>query len=201
MEYLRPVGIHRVTTHVSNSSFICSIGRVDSAPDARSFLEHIRQEMPDATHHPYAFRIGYANSVIEGMSDDGEPTGTSGPPILAVLRGTAIGDIIIVVTRYFGGTKLGTGGLVRAYTEATQAGLSSLKTEYKVTKSRLGVELPYPLYEKVLHLIQKHAGEIEDQMFAVNVTIIFTMPQHNLAEFQHVLDEITSGQITPILFN
>jgi putative IMPACT (imprinted ancient) family translation regulator len=79
--------------------------------------------MPNASHHVYAFRVGHGNSIIEGMSDDGEPTGTAGPPVLAVLRGTQIGDIIVIVTRYFGGTKLGTGGLVRAYPEAAQIAL------------------------------------------------------------------------------
>ena len=201
MDYLRPTGIHQTTTSVSNSKFICSIGCVDSREDTRSFLEQIRQEMPDASHHPYAFRIGYANSITEGMSDDGEPSGTAGPPILAVLRGVAIGDIIIVVTRYFGGTKLGTGGLVRAYTEAAQVGLGSLKTERKITRSALGIELPYPVYEKVLRLIQKYGGEIDEETFGSNVTLILNLPQENLAEFQRNLTEITAGQITAILLD
>ena len=90
--------------------------------EAKAFLAAVRAEMPDANHHVYAYRVGFGNSVIEGMSDDGEPSGTSGPPVLAVLRGSGIGDVIVVVTRYFGGTKLGTGGLVRAYSDAARAG-------------------------------------------------------------------------------
>ena len=157
--------------------------------------------MPDASHHAYAFRIGYANSVTEGMGDDGEPSGTAGPPILAVLRGVEIGDIIIVVTRYFGGTKLGTGGLVRAYTEAAQVGISSLKTERKIAKQTIGIELPYPSYEKILRLIQKYGGEIEDKTFGTNVTLILNLPQINLTEFQRILSEITAGQIAATLLN
>ncbi len=97
--------------------------------EAKAFLAAVRAEMPDANHHVYAYRVGFGNSVIEGMSDDGEPSGTSGPPVLAVLRGSGIGDVIVVVTRYFGGTKLGTGGLVRAYSEGARAGLESLATD------------------------------------------------------------------------
>ena len=119
----------RLTLEVSNSRFITTVSYVDSVNSARGFLAAVRDEMPDANHHVYAYRIGYGNSVIEGMSDDGEPSGTAGPPVLAVLRGTNIGDVIVIVTRYFGGTKLGTGGLVRAYSEAARLGLSSLKTE------------------------------------------------------------------------
>jgi uncharacterized YigZ family protein len=201
VDYLRPAGIHQTTTNVSNSKFVCSIGCVDSREAVKDFLAQIRQQMPDASHHPYAFRIGYANSITEGTSDDGEPSGTAGPPILAVLRGVATGDIMVVVTRYFGGTKLGTGGLVRAYTEAAQVGLGSLKTERKIARSTLGIELPYPVYEKVLRLIQKYEGELEEETFGVNVTLILNIPQENLTEFQHNLTEITAGQITIVLLN
>ena len=157
--------------------------------------------MSDASHHPYAFRIGYGNSVTDGMSDDGEPGGTAGPPILAVLRGVTVGDIIIVVTRYFGGTKLGTGGLVRAYTEAAQVGIRNLKTERKIARTTLGLELPYPTYEKVLRLIQDYAGEVEDQTFSSNVMLVVTMPKEHLVEFQRTLEEITAGQIAAIALN
>ncbi|MEO8607665.1 MAG: YigZ family protein [Chloroflexota bacterium] len=201
MDYLRPIGTHQNTTNVSNSRFICSIGCVDSREDVRNFLEHCRQEMPDASHHAYAFRIGYANSITEGMSDDGEPSGTAGRPILAVLRGVDIGDTIIVVTRYFGGTKLGTGGLVRAYTEAAKIGLLDLKTERKILKSLLGIELPYPLYEKVIRVIRKYEGETEEETFGVNVTIILNMPQKNVPEFQRELTDITSGQIAAVVLD
>src|SRR5512134_2891681 len=108
-----PAGQHRTDIVVVNSRFITTIAPAAMPEDAKRFIASIRAEMPDASHHVYAFRAGYGNSVIEGMSDDGEPSGTAGPPTLAVLRGAGIGDIVLVTTRYFGGTKLGTGGLVR----------------------------------------------------------------------------------------
>src|SRR5947209_14285779 len=113
--YLIPTATTRIEQEVSRSHFIATLAKVESVAAARAFIASIRAEMPDASHHVYAFKVGYGSSVNEGLSDDGEPSGTSGPPVLAVLRGTDIGDVVLVVTRYFGGTKLGTGGLSRAY--------------------------------------------------------------------------------------
>ena len=96
--YLVPSETSRTETLVSKSRFITTIARVSSIETVKSLLSDIRAEMSDATHHVYAFRIGFGNSVIEGMSDDGEPSGTAGPPVLTALRGAAIGDILIVVT-------------------------------------------------------------------------------------------------------
>jgi uncharacterized YigZ family protein len=153
--------------------------------------------MPDATHHAYAFRIGYGNSVIEGMSDAGEPQGTAGAPILSVLRGTPIGDILIVVTRYFGGTKLGTGGLVRAYAEAARAGLNNLQTEQKVSRKRLRMDVPYKLYESIKHLIGKYNGSIENEVFTTSVLLTASLPEDRVAQFKQHLSDVSAGQLRP----
>jgi uncharacterized YigZ family protein len=152
--------------------------------------------MPDASHHVYAFRIGYGNTTIEGMSDDGEPSGTAGPPVLAVLRGTNIGDILIVVTRYFGGTKLGTGGLVRAYSEAARTALSTLPTELKITRLLIGFDCPYPLYELAKRLIKQHEGSIDDEIFGAEVTILAIFQDTKVAAFQSDLTDLANGKIT-----
>src|SRR5690348_4882092 len=115
--YRIPAATTRIEHEVSRSRFIATLGNAATVEAARGFIAEIRAEMPDASHHVYAFKVGYGSSVTEGLSDDGEPTGTAGPPVLAVLRGADIGDAALVVTRYFGGTKLGTGGLVRAYSD------------------------------------------------------------------------------------
>jgi uncharacterized YigZ family protein len=196
--YLIPAQTHRVTTAVSNSRFITTIARVSSVDEAKAFLAQVRVEMPDANHHVYAYRVGYGNSVIEGMSDDGEPSGTSGPPVLAVLRGSGIGDVIVVVTRYFGGTKLGTGGLVRAYGDSAHAGLESLPTERKIEKAVLGVEMPYHYYQPVKRLIEQHSGEIDDETFAGDVTVLASFPVDNIAAFSADLIELTNGTVTAI---
>lgn len=199
--YRIPAGESRVVTTLSNSRFITTVGRVASTDDVKQFLSRIRDEMPDATHHVYAFRVGHGNSVIEGMSDDGEPSGTAGPPVMAVLRGSDIGDAIVVVTRYFGGTKLGTGGLVRAYGDAARAGLSALKTEEKRLRHTLGVEVSYAAYEMVKRLIARYEGEIEDETFAGNITLIFRLPVEHQEAFARDLSELTAGRSQPVILS
>jgi uncharacterized YigZ family protein len=200
MNYLIPVEIHRTEIIVVNSRFIATAGYVHTVEEAKQFLATVRSEMPDASHHVYAFRVGYGNSVIEGMSDDGEPSGTAGPPALSVLRGTEIGDVIVVITRYFGGTKLGTGGLVRAYTEAAQTVLSTLKTALNIKKQIVGIEFSYPLYERIKRLIGQFDGVIEDETFAVDITLLVNFPVDQISGFAADLKELTAGQVSPILF-
>jgi uncharacterized YigZ family protein len=197
--YLIPTQTHRVTTTVSNSRFITTIGHVTAVDEAKAFLAGVRAEMPDANHHVYAFRVGFGNSVIEGMSDDGEPSGTSGPPVLAVLRGSGIGDVIVVVTRYFGGTLLGTGGLVRAYGDGAREGLATLPTERKIKKNILGIELPYHYFEQVKRLIAHHDGVIGEESFAADVTILASFPVDRVAEFSAELIELTAGSVQPLV--
>lgn len=197
--YLIPAATHRVETAVSNSRFITTIGRVDTVEQARAFLAGVRSEMPTANHHVYAYRVGFGNSVIEGMSDDGEPSGTSGPPVLAVLRGSGVGDVIVVVTRFFGGTKLGTGGLVRAYGDAARAGLASLPTERKIEKRVLGIEIPYHYFELVKRLIAQHDGAIDEESFTADVTILASFPLDAIDGFRAALIELTNGTVEPIV--
>jgi uncharacterized YigZ family protein len=199
--YLIPAARHRIETVVANSRFIATAAHVTQVEQVKAFLQDLRHEMPDASHHVYAFRIGYGNSTIEGMSDDGEPSGTAGPPVLAVLRGTAIGDVIVTVTRYFGGTKLGTGGLVRAYTEAAQTVLSTLPTEAKIEKILLGIELSYPWYEQIKRLIAAHEGIVQDTTFESDITLIVQFPAANRNAFTDALRELSAGRISPVILS
>ncbi len=192
--YLVPRESQRHTLTVVNSRFVTSICHIDTVKAARDSLATIRAEMPDASHHVYAFRVGHGKSVTEGMSDDGEPSGTAGPPVLAVLRGSDIGDILVVVTRYFGGTKLGTGGLVRAYSEATRQGLSRLNTEYKIDRQMLGFEVSYALFEQVRQLVNRFDGEIRDTEFGARVTIFARFPVATSPAFAQALRELSAGR-------
>lgn len=184
---------------VVNSRFITTVVPVSSVEQARETLRTIRAEMPDASHHVYAYRIGHGNSVTDGMSDDGEPSGTAGPPVLAILRGSGLGDILIIVTRYFGGTKLGTGGLVRAYSDATRNGLENTPSRLKIARSLLGFEVPYSLFEQTRRLVDAHNGVIEDQDFAGNVTLLARFESWAVSLFEHDLSELTAGQVQPVL--
>ncbi|PJF29473.1 MAG: YigZ family protein [Phototrophicales bacterium] len=196
--YLIPNGFHRIETEVARSRFIASVEYTPTVDNAKAFLGQIRAEMPDASHHVYAFRVGYGASVIEGMSDDGEPAGTAGPPVLAVLRGSKIGDIAIVVTRYFGGTKLGTGGLVRAYSEAAHVALNSLATTLKIEKRLLGIEIPYSLYNQAKLLIEAHHGTIEEELFEANITLMIRFALDDIPRFTDALRDLSHGKITPV---
>ncbi|MEM9950907.1 MAG: YigZ family protein [Chloroflexota bacterium] len=197
--YYRPTeAIHRTEIEILKSRFITSVTQVTTTESARDFIKHIRDEMPEASHHVYAFRVGYGQSVTDGMSDDGEPNGTSGPPSLAVVRGSNLGDIVLVTTRYFGGTKLGTGGLVRAYTESAQVALESLPTVLKAPKTQLGFDMPYSLYEQSKLLIIEHNGIINDEIFTGDVSLIVTFYNENVEAFTTELTELSSGQIEPI---
>lgn len=198
-KYKRPTTIHRTEIVVINSRFITTVARSDTPEEARAFIQTVRAEMPDASHHVYAFRAGYGNSVIEGMSDDGEPSGTSGPPTLAVVRGSDIGDIVLVTTRYFGGTKLGTGGLVRAYTEAAQTALSELPVEIKAAKVQIGMDIPYSHFEQVKRLIANYETTLDDETFAGEITLIITLLEEDFEAFKAELTNLTSGQVEPIL--
>ncbi len=174
---------------------------VTSTDEAKEFLADIRAEMPSASHHVYAFRVGYGSSVTEGMSDAGEPSGTAGPPTLAVLRGTQIGDIAIVTTRYFGGTKLGKGGLVRAYTQSAQTGLAQLKTRLKIATVTLGIEITYSLYESVKRLISAHSGDIIDEDFTGEITLTVILPTIERSALNHALAELSAGKIIPVVLD
>ena len=166
--------------------------------EAQAFLREIRTEMPDATHHVYAFKIGFGQSVSEGMSDDGEPSGTSGPPTLAVVRGADVGDIALVTTRYFGGTKLGTGGLVTAYTMAAKAAMQALQTEEKVIRQRFEVSVPYALLERAKRLLAEHDVIIEQETYEADVTFAYLIPEERIDSFARAVSDLTSGRSAPV---
>ncbi len=197
--YLIPAERRSIELSIHRSRFIATGGYVPTVDAARAFIAQQRSLMPDAHHHVYAFKVGFGSSVIEGMSDDGEPSGTAGPPILSVLRGADIGDIVIVVTRYFGGTKLGTGGLVRAYSDAARALLAELPTRLKLDLQTLRLETSYALYAPIRRLIVAFGGQVQDEVFAGEVTIIAALAAEAVPEFTQQLDELSAGAVKPVL--
>ena len=196
--YLIPAESVRCEIVIKKSRFVTTIRRASTVAEARKTLAELRSEMPAANHHVYAFRVGYGSSVTEGMSDDGEPSGTAGPPTLAVVRGSDVGDLALVTARFFGGIKLGTGGLVRAYTEAAQLAFSRLQTELKVERKLVGMELPYSLFKPITRLIAAHNGAIDEQVFEADVllTVRFALP--DLQAFATALRELSAGRVVPV---
>lgn len=179
---------------VVNSRFVADIAPAATVEQAKAFVAAIRAEMPDATHHVYAYIVGHGATTTLGMSDDGEPPGTAGRPTMAVLKGSGLGDAALVVTRYFGGTLLGTGGLVRAYGDAARAVLQIVPREEKVERRTLAIALPYAAYEPARRLIAGHAGEILDEAFAADVTLWARLPLAEVAALTRAIEELTAGQ-------
>jgi uncharacterized YigZ family protein len=197
-KYPIPAQTTRIEHVVVNSRFIATIGRADSVAEARQFIQTVRDEMPGATHHVYAFKVGYGSSVTEGMSDDGEPSGTAGPPVLAVLRGADLGDVVVVVTRFFGGTRLGTGGLVRAYGGAAKEAVAALPVELKIARQSVGVSVPYNLYERLKLLLAAHQALITAEEFAAEVTVYATLPADRVLSLEAAITHLTAGRATLI---
>lgn len=193
MPYKIPAARHRAELEIKRSVFITTADFSETPEAAREFIHTIRAEMPDANHHVYAYRAGYGSSITEGMSDAGEPSGTSGPPTLSVLRGSDIGDIVLVTTRYFGGTKLGTGGLVRAYTEAAQLCLETLPTELKIAKVELIITLHYRFYDALTRLLPDFDAETKDTDFSENVSVLISLPAIHQEALQASVVELTNG--------
>jgi uncharacterized YigZ family protein len=181
---------------VSNSRFLAIAAHTPSVDAARELIARMRTAYPTANHHCYAFLVGYGSSVTAGMSDDGEPSGTAGRPMLDVLRGSGLGDITVVVTRYFGGTKLGTGGLVRAYGDATKAVLALLPRSEKVELATFTLHTSYAQYATVRHILEEHHATIYDETFADSVAIAASLPLDTLAQCSAALTEATAGQVS-----
>jgi uncharacterized YigZ family protein len=189
----------RTEIQVLNSRFIATAAPVFSVDQAKEFVARIRGEFADATHNVPAFLVGYGTSVIAHCSDDGEPSGTAGRPALAVLRGSGLGDVAVVVTRYFGGTKLGTGGLVRAYGDAVRAVLDVLPRAEKVPTQTVLVVAEYNFFERVRLAVDAHRGEILDEEFAADVTVTARFPVVRVPGFQQALQEMSNGTIEAVI--
>lgn len=192
--YLIPAEEIRREQVVVNSHFIATLAPVVDTDEARAFIARVRKEFSDATHNVPAYIIG-GNNITDYCSDDGEPSGTAGRPALAVLRGSGLGDVAVVVTRYFGGTLLGKGGLVRAYTESTQMVVNAVRRARRLKVHVAMLALPYNLLERVRLLVPKHNGDILDEAFAADVTMTLRFPVENTNQLQSDLSELSAGTL------
>jgi len=180
---------------VANSKFIATLAPAFSIDEARAFMARIKKEFADATHNVPVYIIGGGNTVTEYFSDDGEPAGTSGKPALAVLRGSGLGDAALVITRYFGGTLLGTGGLVKAYTESAQLAVNSVGRGQRVAMHVVMLAIPYNLLERIRLLAARHRAEILGEDFAGDITLTVQIPLSDFDEFQLGLRELSAGKL------
>jgi uncharacterized YigZ family protein len=193
--YPIPAGESRVELMVKNSRFIGRAAYTPGVEQAKAFIERVKTEQPNASHAVYAFAVGHGTSVIHGMSDAGEPSGTAGRPALAVVKGSGLGDVTVVIIRYFGGTKLGTGGLVKAYTETAQLTLAELPITEKVERRSVQLTVSYSFYEPCKRLIEQYQGQIEKEDFAAEVTFRLIFSLDDLPHFKAAIAEATGGQV------
>jgi uncharacterized YigZ family protein len=182
-------------TLVVNSRFICTIAEARSVDKAMAFIKRVKATYHDASSHAYAFHIGFGASVIDSCNDGGEPGGTAGKPMLAVLQGSGLGDVAAVVSRWFGGTKLGTGGLVRAFSGALKAALEVLPRAERVERKTFLVEIPYPLYERLKLLVATHHGSVAGEEFGAHVLLTLVFAVDDVAAFSAALQEISAGSV------
>ena len=185
----------RVETRAGNSRFIATIAPAFSVEEARALIGRVKAEFVDATHNVPAYVIGHGQSTIAHCHDDGEPSGTAGRPMLAVLQGSGLGDVVVIVTRYFGGTKLGTGGLVRAYGDAVREALAALPRAEKVATVAAMAEVPYPLLERARQLVEAHGGVILDESFAAEITLTARFRSERYPDFAAALRELSHGAV------
>ena len=188
------VGEAEVELRFKNSRFIGCVGQATSVEEAKAFIAVVRDRYPDASHHCYAFAAGYGATVTHGMSDDGEPSGTAGRPMLAVVQGADIGDVVVVATRYFGGTKLGTGGLVKAYTETAQAALAAVPVERKVETELLSINLGYDSYAPCRKRIEELGGLVENEAFEASVVLQVRAEIKIVDDMRRALADMTAGR-------
>ncbi len=180
---------------VVNSRFVSTLAPAFSIDEARAFMARIKHEFADASHNVPVYIIGGGNTVTEYFSDDGEPSGTSGKPALAVMRGSGLGDAVLVITRYFGGTLLGTGGLVKAYTESAQLVVNAVGRGQRVPVHIAMIALPYNLLERLRLVVTRQRGEVLGEDFAADITMTVRLPVDSFELFQNDLRELSAGKL------
>jgi len=177
---------------VKRSRFLCTLARVADEHAARAVVDRLRREHWEARHHCSAFVLG-PDAAVERASDDGEPAGTAGAPMLEVLRGRGVSDVVAVVTRWFGGTLLGAGGLVRAYGDAVRAGLDATGTLRRDRVRELTLELGHAEAGRVESELRSRGATVLDASYAASVSLLLGVPAAEVDRLHALVAELTGG--------
>ncbi|WP_101676405.1 YigZ family protein [Alloalcanivorax mobilis] len=176
MSYPSPAGPVDREIEINKSRFIAWLRPVRSRDEAQAVLAEARARYPDATHHCHAWLIGSPASGEGAMNDDGEPSGTAGKPIFNVIQHKGVGDVMVVVIRYFGGVKLGAGGLVRAYAGAAEAVLSAMQVIEQVPENELTLDFDFPDEQPLRHWCDQYQARLEDIQYTQRVSARIIVP-------------------------
>ncbi len=192
---LAPGACHETTLVIRRSRFLTHIARARDTAEARAFIELMRASHADATHNCWAFNAGPPGSTAQvGASDDGEPHGTAGRPMLNVLLHADVGELCCVVTRWFGGIKLGTGGLVHAYQDCVSGCLENLPRALLTPQARLMVEIGYPDNERVRRLMARHGARVLEEEYGAAIVMEVELPESVRTTFLEELATSTGGR-------
>lgn len=179
---------------IQKSRFICSVMPVDGEDEAKSFVASVRAKYPDATHNCYAYVADDGGFYVK-FSDDGEPQGTAGMPMLEVLKNRKLFKVATVVTRYFGGVKLGAGGLVRAYSESVCNALDNAKIIEYVLSSVIKIEVSFSLYPKILKYFSSIVNNVLSTDFTADgVSITFAVPTRETEGVKTTILDLSAGK-------
>ncbi|GAB6069056.1 YigZ family protein [Thiomicrorhabdus hydrogeniphila] len=192
MSYPIPTEQTVAEIEIKKSRFIAYAKGIQTRAEGMAWLEEIKAQYPDARHHCWAYLIGNPSCAANaGMGDDGEPSGTAGKPILNVLNHKGIGDVMIIVVRYFGGIKLGAGGLTRAYGQAAQAVMEILPTEQQIEMDTITVTCDFALEQSVRHWVSLAQGHIEQIDYSQQVQMQLVVPT---IESKSVIQQLEAHQ-------
>lgn len=179
--------------HFKNSRFLAEAFPVQTQREAREKLKQLKETYSDANHVVHAFAVG-KNAEVYGMSDDGEPSGTAGRPVLDVLKGKHCTNILVSITRWFGGTLLGTGGLVKAYSESAKAVLAIIETEELVERFSFSFAIQYDRYEIAKRFLQTLQIEELCESFDEKVSVSGLIIEEHIPELQNYIVDLTKGK-------
>lgn len=194
--YLIPAEAVTFNEEIKKSRFITYLAPVKGADKAKLFIQQIRDEHPDARHHCWAFVAGAPNDSQQlGFSDDGEPSGTAGKPMLAQLMGSGVGEVVAVVVRYYGGILLGTGGLVKAYGNGVQQALKILPTQLRIPQSEFLLVCDYQQLAMVETLVQQSGGEIVRADYGADIRLILSLPSLHIEQIAGKLRDVSRGAL------
>jgi uncharacterized YigZ family protein len=192
-----PLSASEYSLEVKNSRFTARAHYFKgTAAQARLEVEKLKKEHPDARHVVHAFISGESAKALSfGLSDDGEPKGTAGRPVLEVLKGSGLTNTLVTIVRWFGGTKLGTGGLVSAYADAAKGCLESLEKKELIPESIFTLSLPYGLYEQFKILVEQYGGKIPEESFLEEIRLKISIPADNEQAVEKAAAELSGGKI------
>ena len=193
---LRPGEVFRVEQTIKRSRFIASVGHTPGVEEAKAFIEQIKAEFEDARHNCWAYCAGAAGSTDRiGASDDGEPHGTAGRPMLTAVTHSGIGEVTVVVTRYLGGILLGTGGLVKAYQSSVKMALEAVPTRIRTKTKRIKFSVEHRFVNQVLRKIETANGRILEKNFDMDADFDVEIPEDLAETFAKELEELTRGAL------